>query len=298
MRLLAATCFAVAAALFAGALVGVPLTLRRWRPSRRAGHESWDDKLRQSGAHVTVAQFAAGSAAAGIATIAVLTALTGSPFVGIVPALAVAAIPAAYFGRRRARSLHMVQAAWPDALRDVLASVAAGRSLLQAVHSLGEHGPEPLRECFGRISARARMTGLSPALEAAKEELADPVSDRVLEVLVLAHETGGSIVRVVLADLVTSITKDLEVAEQIETDGLEMRINARAVVALPWIVLVALTAGRGPFRDFYRSGGGVATIAVGLVLTLAGFLLVTRLARTPPEPRVLAITSEPWTSEP
>ena len=184
MRLLAAMCFAVAAALFAGALIGVPLTLRRWRPHRRAGHESWDDKLRQSGARVTVLQFVAGSAAAGVATIAVLAALTGSPFVGIVPALAVAAIPAAYFGRRRARSLRMVQAAWPDALRDVLASVAAGRSLLQAVHSLGEHGPEPLRDCFGRISARARMTGLSPALEAAKDELADPVSDRVLEVLV------------------------------------------------------------------------------------------------------------------
>jgi tight adherence protein B len=292
MRLLAATCFAFTAALLAGALIGVPLTLRRRAPRLRAGRESWEDRLRQSGANVTVTQFAAGSAAGGVATIAVLTALTGSPFVGIVPALAAAALPGAYFGRRRSRNLRLVQAAWPDALRDVLASVAAGRSLLQAVHSVGEHGPEPLRESFGRISVRARMTGLGPALEAAKEELADPVSDRVLEVLVLAHETGGSIVRVVLADLVTSITKDLEVAEQVETDGLEMRINARAVVALPWGVLVALTAGRGPFRDFYRSGAGVATIAVGLVLSLAGFLLVTRMGRTPPEPRVLATRAE------
>jgi tight adherence protein B len=288
MRLLAATCFAVAFALCAGALIGVPLTLRRRTPRPRSGRESWEDRLRQSGANVTVAQFAAGSAAAGVATIAVLTALTGSPFVGIVPALAVAALPGMYFGRRRARNLRLVQAAWPDALRDVLASVAAGRSLLQAVHSLGEHGPEPLRESFLRISARARMTGLGPALEAAKEELADPVSDRVLEVLVLAHETGGSIVRLVLSDLVTSITKDLEVADQVETDGLEMRINARAVVALPWGVLVALTAGRGPFRDFYRSGAGVATIAAGLVLSLAGFVIVTRLGRGPSEPRVLA----------
>ena len=288
MRLLAASCFAVAAALLAGALIGVPLTLRRWRPRRRAGRESWETRLRESGAHVTVVQFAFGSAAGGIVTIVVLAGLTGSPFVGIVPGLAVAAMPGAFFTRRRARNLRLVQAAWPDAIRDILASVSAGRSLLQAVHSLGEHGPEPLRESFARISARARMMGLSPALEAAKEELADPVSDRVLEVLVLAHETGGSIVRVVLADLVTSITQDLEVAEQVETDGLEMRINARAVVALPWAVLVALTAGRGPFREFYRSGAGVATIAVGLVMTVLGFLLVTRLGRTPPEPRVLA----------
>ena len=293
MRLLAAACFGIAAALFAGALIGVPLVLRRRLPRHRAGRESWEEKLRGSGANVTVAQFVAGSATAGGVTIALVAALTGSPFVGIVPAIAVAALPAAYFGRRRAKNLRLVQAAWPDALRDVLASVAAGRSLLQAVQSLGEHGPEPLRESFSRISTRARMTGLGPALEAAKEELADPVSDRVLEVLVLAHETGGSIVRLVLADLVSSITKDLEVAEQVETDGLEMRINARAVVALPWAVLVALTAGRGPFRDFYQSAAGVATIAVGLVLTLAGFLLVTRLGRTPPEPRVLAARPQP-----
>ncbi len=293
MRLLAAVCFGIAAALLAGALIGVPLTLRRWRPRQRAGRESWDARLRRSGARVTVVQFAAGSVAAGVATVALIATVTGSPFVGIVPALAVAAIPAAYFGRRRARTLRMVQAAWPDALRDVLASVAAGRSLLQAVHEVGDHGPEPLREPFAQISARARMMGLAAALEAAKEELADPVSDRVLEVLLLADETGGAIVTVVLADLVSSITKDLEVADQVETDGLEMRINARAVVALPWAVLVALTAGRGPFRDFYRSGAGVATIAIGLVLSLAGFLLVTRLGRTPPEPRVLAARAKP-----
>ena len=292
MRLLAATLLGVAAALLAGAIIGVPLTMRRWRPRRRAGRESWEERLRRSGARVSVVQFVVGSIAAGAATVAVIAAVTGSVFVGIVPAIAVAAIPSAYFGRRRARSLRLVQAAWPDVLRDVLASVAAGRSLLQAVHEVGEHGPEPLRDAFAQISARARMTGLAAALEVAKEELADPVSDRVLEVLRLADETGGAIVRLVLADLVTSITKDLEVADQVETDGLEMRINARSVVALPWFVLVALTAGRGPFRDFYRSGAGVATIAIGLVLSLGGFLLVTRLGRTPPEPRVLAARVE------
>jgi tight adherence protein B len=293
MRLLAAVCFAIAAALFAGALVGVPLRMRRWRPRSRTGRESWEDRLRQSGAHVTVLQFVAGSVAAGLGTVVLVAALTGSPFVGIVPAIAVSALPAGYFSRRRARMLREVQAAWPDALRDILASIAAGRSLLQAVQSLGDHGPERLRETFGRVSGRARMTGLGPALEAAKEELADPVSDRVLEVLLLADETGGSIVRLVLADLVASITKDLEVAEQVETDGLEMRINARAVVALPWAVLVALTARRGPFRDFYQSGAGVATIAAGLFLSLVGFLLVTRLGRTPSEPRVLGASAEP-----
>ena len=106
-------------------------------------------------------------------------------------------------------------------------------------------------------------SGPAPALEIVKEELADPTSDRVLEVLILAHERGGAIVRTILEDLVDATTKDLKLLEELETEGLEMRINARAVVVLPWLVLVALTARPGAFRDFYRSGGGVVTLLLG-----------------------------------
>ena len=96
-----------------------------------------------------------------------------------------------------------------------------------------------------------------------KEELADPTSDRILEVLILAHERGGAIVRTILEDLVDATTKDLKLLEELETEGLEMRINARVVVVLPWLVLVALTARPGAFRDFYQSGGGVVTLLLG-----------------------------------
>ena len=89
------------------------------------------------------------------------------------------------------------------------------------------------------------MLGTGPALELVKEELADPTSDRVLEVLILAHERGGAIVREILDDLVDATTRDLKLLDELETEGLEMRINARAVVVLPWLVLVALTARPG-----------------------------------------------------
>ena len=46
----------------------------------------------------------------------------------------------------------------------------------------------------------------------------------------------------ILEDLVVATTKDLKVLDEIDTEGLEMRINARAVLVLPWFVLVALTA--------------------------------------------------------
>ena len=130
------------------------------------------------------------------------------------------------------------------------------------------------------------MLGMGPALEVVKEELADATSDRVIEILLLAHERGGPIVQDILDDLVDATTRDLKLLDALETEGLEMRINARAVVVLPWLVLVALTARPGPFRDFYRSSGGFVTLLIAAGLTVAGMLVLGRLARDEEEERV------------
>jgi tight adherence protein B len=199
-------------------------------------------------------------------------------------------IPRAYFGRRRRDRLRQVQLAWPDGLRDLVSSIAAGNSLTQAVTSLSETGPPAMRVAFARFPQLARVLGTGPALELMKEDLADPTSDRVLEVLILAQERGGAIVRDILDDLVDATTRDLKLLDELETEGLEMRINAKAVVVLPWLVLVALTARPGAFRDFYRSGGGVLTLVIAGALTAIGVAVLGRLGRDPIEARIL--TSE------
>lgn len=286
MSVFAAGLIGVSCALLAGALMG---TLPRWRfapqrlAPRRARNRLW---FQQAGAGLTPTRFWAGSAAAGLLALLVLVALTGSVFVALVPAVAVGMFPRAYFARRRRLRMREVQAAWPDGLRDVVASIAAGRSLTQAVNSLAATGPPALREAFARFPELARVLGTGPALELVKEELADPTSDRVLEVLLLAHERGGPIVRNILEDLVDSTTRDLKLLDALETEGLEMRINARAVVVLPWLVLVALTARPGPFRDFYRSSGGVVTLVVAACLTAVGMVFLGRLGRDEDEERV------------
>jgi Flp pilus assembly protein TadB len=72
------------------------------------------------------------------------------------------------------------------------------------------------------------------------------------------------------------------------TDALEQKINARAVFALPWLVLLLLTARPGHFRDFYQSTGGLLVVGAAAVLSAVGVVLVTRLGRDPVEERVLA----------
>ncbi len=232
------------------------------------------------------AQFVLGSVGVGVAAFAVTFFVTGTALVAFVPAVAAAMLPRAYFGRRRAARLRELQTAWPDGLRDVGASLAAGRSLGHALFTLAETGPPPLRDAFARFPTLSRMLGPVAALEVVKAELADPTSDRVIEVLILAQERGGPIVARILEDLVVATTKDVKVLDEVESEGLEMKLNARAVLVMPWLVLIALTIRDGAFRDFYSSSAGLVVVLVGAALCAVGAWWIGRLGRTHEERRV------------
>ena len=231
-------------------------------------------------------QFVLGSLGVGVAAFAITFFVTGTALVAFVPAVAAAMLPRAYFGRRRAARLRELQTAWPDGLRDVGASLAAGRSLGHALVTLAETGPEPLRDAFARFPTLSRMLGPVAALEVVKAELADPTSDRVIEVLILAQERGGPIVPRILEDLVVATTKDVKVLDEVESEGLEMKLNARAVLVMPWLVLIALTIRDGAFRDFYSSSAGLVVVLVGAALCAVGAWWIGRLGRTHEERRV------------
>ncbi len=292
MTLAAALMIGVFCALLAGLVVGQPVTFGSWpRRRRRAGSARlW---LSQSGARLTPRQFVVGSLAVGAVVFVVTYAATGTALVAIVPAAAAAALPRAYFGRRRTARLRELQAAWPDGLRDLAASIAAGRSLTHALVALADTGPVALRDAFARFPLQARMLGTVPALEMVKSELADPTSDRVIEVLVLAYERGGPIVRQILDDLVVATTKDVKVLDEIDSEGLEMRINARVVLVMPWLVLVALTIRPGAFHAFYQSPGGLVVVLVGAALSAVGSWWIGRLGRAHEEQRVFGAAQPP-----
>jgi tight adherence protein B len=289
VTVLAALCVALAS----GAAVVV---VTGWRSRReRAGAAtlvtepprlSRDQWIRQAGADLSAFQLRSAAATGALAVFVLLTLATRAPLVALPPSIAVGVTPFVYLGHRRTLRLRAWQAAWPDALRELVAAIVAGRSLTQGISTLGATGPEPLREVFADFPALARIFGTAPALEQVKERMADPTSDRVIEVLLVAHERGGAIVRDVLEDLVIATTKDVKVLEEIDTEGLEMRINARAVLVLPWFVLVALTLRPGPFRDFYRSSAGLLVVCAAGLLSVLGAWWLGRLGRQPDEPRV------------
>lgn len=280
MSLLAAAATAIAAGLL---VVALTTGRRRDRPER---------PLRPTlpGLDVSRAQFWATVLGAATLTYLVIYAVTGLAVVSLVPATVVATMPRAYFTRKRSQRLARVQEAWPDGLRDLLSSVRSGASLPSAIESLASFGPGPLREAFQGFDAYSRSLGVGPALEMVKDDIADPTADRIIEVLILAYERGGTVVPEILKDLAEATTRDLWTLEQVRTEVLEQKINSRVVFVLPWIVLVAMTAQSGPFREFYSSATGLLVVAIGGAMSLVGVLITSRLGTQPAEPRVFGGT--------
>lgn len=287
VKLLAAFATGVFAYLAAGYLTGHAALFGTDRPRTAVDHNRQQQWLSQAGLDLSPRQFWAGSVFVGMLGFGFTWAIAGAWVVATVPALVVALLPRAYFSRQRSRRLAETVQAWPDGLRDLTASIQAGRSLPQAVEEMSANGPPALKEAFVRFPTLNQMFGTRAALESIKDELADPTSDRVIEILAMAHERGGSSVTSILSDLAEAVTQDLRTIEEIRTAELEQKINARAVFALPWLVLLLITARGGPFREFYQGPGGVATVIVGGILSLIGLLVVARLGRDPAEPRVL-----------
>ncbi|MEA2566486.1 MAG: tight adherence protein [Actinomycetota bacterium] len=293
MILLASLAVGLVAYLAVGLLTGyLPRIGTRVQVPRRGRVErqTW---LLQAGTELSVAQFVVGSLAAGAVAFALVAAITGSPVVAIVPAAALGFLPRAYFGHRRARRLSELQQAWPDGIRHIIGGIQSGMSLNQSIASLATNGPEPLRLAFARFAVVARMVGVPAALEVVKGQLSDSTSDRVIEVLLLAHERGGRIVTEVLRDLGEATSKDLKTMEEIASDRLEPKINSRAVFALPWFVLVMLCASAGPFRQFYKTAAGVVVILIAAAISLLGIWIVERLSRDPMEERVFGSPRAP-----
>jgi tight adherence protein B len=281
-------------ALAVGTVTGSLPELRRRMPRRRqvSRQQEW---LTQAGVRLSPRRFVAGSVLVGAAAFGLIVLATGTPAVGLIPAVSVGLLPRAYLARRRAARLREVQEAWPDGLRELVAAISAGMSLHRALLLLAETGPEPLRGALSRYPLGARVLGVPAALELVREDLADPTSDRIIEVLIVAYERGGAIVPELLRDLADATVRDTRATEEITTEALEQRINARVVFVLPWAVLLLLCAQPGHFRDFYGSPGGLAVVALGALLSSVGIWLVTRLGREPVEERVLGGASDPGT---
>ncbi|MDJ1372497.1 type II secretion system F family protein [Gulosibacter molinativorax] len=185
--------------------------------------------------------------------------------------------------RRRAN-----RAYWPDVVDHLIASVRSGLGLPDAIEQLAKTGPEPLREDFAAFARQYRATGsFNLAVDEAKERLADPVADRLLETLRMAREVGGTELVRVLRDFSAFLREEQGVRHEAEARQSWVLNAARLGVVAPWIVLVML-ASRPEAAAAYNTPGGVIVIGIGVAVSVIAYRLMLALGRLREEGRWFA----------
>ncbi len=288
MRFLGALAAAVAVGLIALAALGVPTIRLRSNRRRSSGKVDLQTRLLQAGLRITPGRYRLVVTSATVSVAALLWLATGTLFVAFPPALIVPLALRSWLSRSRARQLAQRATAWPEAIRDLIAHLQSRLTLQLALAELGRTGPESLRPVWRRFAANAETLGVATALEVARTELADPVSDRVIEVFRVFSTIGdNATVHAVLDDLVESTIADVRLTEGITTAQLETKLQAVIAGIAPFGMLVLLCSSNAQFREFYRSGTGIAVIIFGGLMSLGGWKLIEVLGRIPGEQRVL-----------
>jgi tight adherence protein B len=224
----------------------------------------------------------AGAVVAGM----LVAGITSSLVVSLVFFLGGAALPVALLRSRRNRRRRRFREAWPDALAVLVSGIRAGISLPEACVSLGERGPEQLQPSFKAFSSSYRATGSFEAgLDRLRQSLADPIADRVIAALALAHQVGGTDLVRVLRTLSDFVAEDLRTRKEIEARWSWTVTAARVAAAAPWIVLLLMST-KPEASTAYSSSSGIAAIVAGAVATIVGYRLMLRAAQLPDERRL------------
>ena len=257
----------------------------QWR-SRRS--RLLADILVQAGAgRTSPTMFALGSLGLGL--------LIGMVFLGMSRAWPVAvsfaaiftAIPFLIISSRARNRRTRLREVWPEAVDTLVSGVRAGMSLPEALANLGERGPEAVREQFRAFAVDYAATArFSVCLDRLKARFADPVADRIVEALRLAHEVGGTELGTLLRALSRMLREDLRTRGELEARQSWTVNGARVAVAAPWLVL-GLLATRPQAAAAYATSSGALVLTIGAAVSVLAYRLMLRLGRLPEEKRVL-----------
>jgi tight adherence protein B len=186
-------------------------------------------------------------------------------------------------GRRQAD----LREVWPEVVDNLASAVRAGMSLPEGLSAPSPRGPEVLRPPFARFAVEYRSTGrFNSCLDRLKDDLADPVGDRIVETLRVAREVGGSDLGRVLRTLATFLREDARARAELETRQGWVISAARLAVAAPWVVLLLL-ATQSTTLAAYDSPLGTAILLGGGAVCVVAYRLMLHIGRLPQDVRVL-----------
>ncbi|MFA9446296.1 type II secretion system F family protein [Egicoccus sp. AB-alg6-2] len=188
---------------------------------------------------------------------------------------------------RRHRRRELAREAWPRLIEEIrLNAVTLGRSIPQALLTVGMRGPEEMRPAFAAAHREWLIsTDFERTLDVLRDRLADPTADAVCETLLIAHDVGGTEVDARLKALAADRMQDLQGRKDARAKQAAVRFARLFVLLVPiGMAFVGLSIGEG--RAAYASDAGQVFVLVALALIAGCWAWAGQLLRLPEEQRV------------
>ncbi len=200
-----------------------------------------------------------------------------------------AAVPVLSAQHRRTRRLEQARDVWPRMIEELrIQAVSLGRSIPQALFTVGRRAPEEMRPAFATAHREWLIsTDFDRTLGVLKANLADPTADAVCETLLIAHEVGGTDVDMRLSALIEDRILDLQGRKDARSKQAGARFARNFVLIVP-LGMALVGQSIGPGSSAYRSPGAQIAVVVAVAMIGGCWAWAGRLMRLPSEDRVFS----------
>ncbi|MBT8197006.1 MAG: hypothetical protein HKN01_05445 [Acidimicrobiia bacterium] len=219
----------------------------------------------------------AGSALAGLM---VGIVLTGSLYPSIGIGAIAAFVPNAMTTHRHTRDRERIASAWPETLSVVRARLGSGASIRDSFAGAVADNPT-----LSHWATDLAGIDFEAALNAFGAAIDDPLTDRVVATIGVAHRVGGSRTGTIIGNLADSVADEVRVRRAHDAAVTEQRLTSLAALVAPWGLLLLTTATNTQAAEIYASTNGAVIVAIGLAATTCGYLLTRRALQLTRMPR-------------
>jgi tight adherence protein B len=116
-------------------------------------------------------------------------------------------------------------------------------------------------------------------------EFKDPIADQVCETLEIARRNGGRDTTLILRTLGDFVRNDIALRSEIRAKHGWIKNSAIIATLAPWILLLILSSQPTTIAAF-STATGVFVLIMGALMSIAGFLWMSRIGRIQEIPRV------------
>ena len=171
--------------------------------------------------------------------------------------------------------------------RNLSGVITVGVGLEGALVATLRTAPDVIRPEVATLVSRIRSRwNTAEALRAFADEFNDSTGDLVAANLILAAQKRADGLAPILSGLAESVAAEVAARRHLEADRSKPRQTARIVTLITVVCLVGM-ATTGQYLEPYRSPVGQIVLSVLLALYVGGLVVMRRMARVRPLPRLL-----------